>query len=208
LLYSRDEPQYEIFKRAADGSSPEERVVTSSNDKFANSVSPDGKVLLFTDDIAGSDDIYATSPNPSDRVEKKLLIGGSGNQQDARFSPDGMWIAYVSNESGREEIYLAPYPANRGPARQQVSDAGGTDPRWGADGRTIYYGWSGRIVRARVNPRTGDIGQPERLDRIQPVRGWTMAPDGRLLLARIARGAEPHSIKVILNWASTLDAKN
>ena len=64
-------------------------------------------------------------------------------------------------------------------------------------------------MRVRVNPRTGDIGRPELLNKIQPVLGWATAPDGRFLLGRVAKSSERHSIKVILNWTSTLtDATN
>ncbi|HZJ01503.1 MAG TPA: protein kinase, partial [Gemmatimonadaceae bacterium] len=183
IFYVRDEPQYDIFKRSADGSRPEERVVTSPNDKTPRDVSPDGKVLVYEEDPGtGNQDVYAVSPNPGEHGEKRVILGGPGNQIESRFSPDGQWIAYNSDESGRQEVYLSPYPADRGPSRQQVSYGGGTTPRWGADGRTIYYGWNGRIIRARVNPRTGEIGTPETLTKIEPAVDWTTAPDGRFLV--------------------------
>jgi serine/threonine-protein kinase len=208
IFYSRDEPQYDIFKRSVDGSQPEERVATSANDKIPGSVSPDGKVLLFHEDAAGGNDIFAVSPNPADHSEKQRILGGPSSQHDARFSPDGQWIAYVSDESGRDEIYLSAYPTNRGPSRQQLSSGGGYDPQWSSDGRTVYYGWNGRIIRISVNPRTGDIGNPETLAKIQPVWDWSTAPDGRFLISRVAKSAERHALKVVLNWASTLDSKN
>jgi serine/threonine-protein kinase len=209
ILYVRDEPQYDIFKRSADGSRPEERVATSPNDKIARDVSPDGKMLVFDEDAGSTNqDLYVISLNPGEHSEKRMIIGGPGNQIEGRFSPDGQWIAYTSDESGRQEIYLAPYPADRGPARQQVSYGGGFSPRWGADGRTIYYGWNGRIIRARVNPRTGEIGTPETLNRIAPAIDWTTAPDGRFIVLRVSKAAERRSVKVVLNWAQTLEARN
>jgi len=208
VLYSRDHPQYDIYKRAVDGSRPEELVVTSPNDKEASSISSDGKILLYDDASGGGDDIYVTSANPGDHAAKRKLIGGQGEQQYARFSPDGAWIAYSSSESGRPEIYIAPYPVDRGPARQQVSDGGGASARWDNDGRTIYYSWNGRILKVKVNPATGDIGTPEVLARIQPALGWTTAPDGRFLVWRVAKSAESHSMKFVLNWAKTLESKN
>lgn len=209
LYYVRDVPQYDIFRRAADGSSPEELVVTSTNDKLVTSISPDGRTLLYHSDVTGDHEIYGTSPNPQDHARSTRIVTGTGNQQDAMFSPDGTWIAYTSNESGRDEIYIAPFPTDRDPARQQISVSGGEVPRWGTDGRTIYYGWSGRVMRVRVNPAAGDVGRPELLNKIQPALGWAVAPDGRFLIRRAAKSNERHSIKVILNWASTLtDATN
>jgi Tol biopolymer transport system component len=209
LYYIRDVPQYDIFRRAADGSRAEELVVTSTSDKWVTTISPDGRTLLYQSDISGGDDIYATSPNPADRARSTPVVTGPAAQSGARFSPDGMWFTYMSNESGRPEIFLSPFPADRGPSRQQVSVGGGTAADWGPDGRTVYYNWSGRLNRVRVNPRTGEIGRPEELSRIQPVLGWAIARDGRFLLARASKTSERHSIKVVLNWAATLrDAGN
>jgi eukaryotic-like serine/threonine-protein kinase len=209
LYYIRDVPQYDIFRRAADGSRAEELVITSANDKWVRTISPDGRTLLFDSDIGGDDDIYATSPSPADRSRPTPVVGGPAGQSNGRFSPDGMWFTYTSNESGRPEIFLSPYPSDRGPARQQVSVGGGIEANWGPDGRTVYYDWSGRLNRVRVNPRTGEIGRPEQLSRIQPMLGWAIARDGRFLVSRASRTSERHSIKVVLNWAATLrDAGN
>ena len=203
LFFIRDLPQYDIFKRAADGGSPEQLVITSPSDKRAPSISPDGRTMLYYTDIGGDNDIYATSTNPDDHTSPTAIVTGSGNQTFPKFSPDGTWFTYTSDESGRTEIFLSPYPTNRGPARQQVSVGGGKGAEWG-DWRTIYYGWSGRVLKVKVDPKTGDIGKPETLNRIEPVQYWTVARDGRFLLGRPSKGSERHSIKVILKWTSTL----
>jgi Tol biopolymer transport system component len=200
----RDVPQYDIFKRAVDGSRPEELVATSAGDKNLSSISPDGRTLLFYSDIGGDDDVYSKSTNPLDRDRPSAILSGVGNQRDPVFSPDGAWITYTSFESGRPEIFLAPYPVNRGPARQQVSVGGGTGAEWGPDGRSVYYAWSGRIMKVKLDPRSGDIGRPEVLNKIQPVVGWTVARDGRFLVRRASKRSERHSIKVVLNWTKTL----
>jgi Tol biopolymer transport system component len=207
VIYTRDVPQYDIFMRPADGSQPEVLLVTSPNDKEVNAVSPDGRTLLFAES-AGGNDIFAVPLDAPSAASRKTVVAAPRNQGAARFSPDGQWIVYASTEAGRPEVYLAPYPADRGPARQQISDEGGESPAWGPDGRTVYYSSTGRIRRVRVNPRTGEISQPESLTRIRPGIGWTMAADGRFLIGRVAEGNETRSIKVILNWASTLGKEN
>src|SRR6266550_1252716 len=106
VFYVRDVPQYDIFKRVADGSHAEELVVTSGSDKHVTSISPDGRTLLYNSDIGGDDDIYVTSTNPSDHARSTSIVSGPGNQTGARFSPDAAWITYTSNESGRSEIFL------------------------------------------------------------------------------------------------------
>ena len=205
VLYSRDVPQYDIFMRAADGSAAEQLVVTSPNDKSPSSVSRDG-TLLYSESTGDGDDIKSLSLASLPASAGATVVTGTGSHEMASYSPDGQWIVYVSSESGRQEVYLAAYPAGRGPARQQLSDDGGEYAVWGPDGRTVFYSWNGRLYRIRVNPRTGEIGRAEPLSRIQPVLGWEIAPDGRFLIARVSKGAERHSLKVILNWASTLNA--
>ncbi len=204
VFYSRDVPQFDVFHRVADGSRPEEIVMTSGYDKEASSVSPDGSTLLYRTDPEGDGDVYAYDLGQPAGGKPRKIIGGAGTQSDAQFSPDGQWIAYTSDESGRIEVYLVPYPTDRGPARLQLSDGGGQSPKWGADGRTVYFGWAGRIQRTRINPRTGESERAEILSRIQPTLGWTTASPGRFLIARIAKDAERHSIKVVLNWTTTL----
>jgi serine/threonine-protein kinase len=204
IYYNRDVPQYDIFRRAVDGSTTEERVVTSSSDKDPASISPDGRTLVYWSDINGDNDIFTTSANPQDHASSTMIIGGPGRQANAEFSPDGSWLIYTSNESGRPEIYLAPYPINRGPARQQISIGGGEGADWSADGRSIFYNQSSRLFRVRVNPQAGEIGKPELLSKLQTTLGWDAARDGRFLIARTAKASERHSIKVILNWPATL----
>ncbi|HEU4880269.1 MAG TPA: hypothetical protein VFT21_12485, partial [Gemmatimonadaceae bacterium] len=207
LYYARDVPQYDVFKRAADGSGPETVVLTSANDKDPSSISPDGRTLLYNEDGAAGGDIHAL-PLDGHSTSGPVVVGGRANQDKARFSPDGQWIVYISNESGRSEAYLSPYPVNRGPSRQQVSTGGAEYAMWGRDSRSVYYSWNGKLRKVQVDPRTGDIGKPETLNRIAPVLGWEIAPDGRFLIARLSAEAERHSLKVILNWTSTLDRKN
>lgn len=208
LIYIRDVPQFDVFKRTADASRPEEVVLTSANDKSPSSVSPDGKNLLYDEDSSGSSDVYMAPRNPAERRAPVRIVGGPRGEQDAVFSPDGIWIAYSSRESGREEVYLVPFPVDRGPARQQLSLDGGSGPSWGPDGRTVYYQGPGGITRVRINLRTAEIGRPEPLTRIGSVLNWDIAPDGRFLVSRSAEGSASRSIKVVLNWTSTLSSTN
>jgi Tol biopolymer transport system component len=205
VFYIRDVPQFDIFKRAADGSRAEELVLTSKDDKSPSSISPDGKTLLFDDASGGDADIWAAPMAGGPQAQRQHVVSGPANQRYARFSPDGKWLTHQSNESGRNEVYLSPYPVDRGPARLQVTTDGGEGAEWASDGRTIYYASSGRIFRVQVKPEAGEIGVPQALPRVDRIRGVTVAPDGRLLVSRTPQGAATNSINVILNWASTLN---
>ncbi|HUQ19514.1 MAG TPA: protein kinase [Gemmatimonadaceae bacterium] len=203
IYYVRDVPQYDIFRRAADGSSPEELIVTSGRDKHVSSISPDGRTLLYETDLTDND-LFSLSLSAAGKEPPAALVTGTGNQSYPKFSPDGAWFTYTSNESGRTEVFLSPYPVDRGPPRVQVSVGGGEGADWAPDGRAIYYYWSGKLYKVNVEARWGNIGRPEPLNRIQSFFGWTVAKDGRFLIARLGKGSERHSIKVIFNFTSTL----
>jgi serine/threonine-protein kinase len=203
VLYVRDVPQYDVFRRVADQSRPEELVVTSSNDKDGMAVSPDGKFLLYEED-SGGNDIYLV-PYDEPHSTPQRLIGGPKSQREAQFSPDGKWLTYASLESGRAEVYVSPFPVDRGPARQQLSENGGEEPHWGPGGRSIYFASGAGIMRATVNPGTGEIGKPVLLDHIQPAVIWTIGADGRLLVGRPKKGSESRMVKLLFNWTSILD---
>jgi serine/threonine-protein kinase len=209
VYYIRDVPQYDIFRRAADGSAPEELVLTTGSDKTVSSISPDGSTMLYYSDVEGDNNIYAAPATPGAPSKPSVIVEGKGSQEFGEFSPDGNWFTYTSNESGRTEVYLAPYPLNRGPGRQQVSIGGGDHAQWSPDGRSIYYLFAGKIMKVPVEARSGNIGRPVALNRIQPVIARAMAPDGRFLVFRTGKGSDRHSLKLILNWPSTLkDAAN
>ncbi|HVF40446.1 MAG TPA: hypothetical protein VM939_11130, partial [Gemmatimonadaceae bacterium] len=204
VLYSRDVPNFDVFRRAADGSGVEEALLSSLSDESASSFSRDGSVLLY-DLTDAQNDIHALTLGSNARTTAPL-ISAAGSQRGGMFSPDGMWVAYTSSESGRNEIYLAPYPVDRGPRRQQVSGAGGENARWGPDGRTLYYQWSKKVIRVRINPRTGEIGKPEILERVPAGVALSLAPDGRFLVAVPRAGSLRRSVKVVLNWDSMVRA--
>ncbi|HEX2721754.1 MAG TPA: hypothetical protein VHM24_02470, partial [Gemmatimonadaceae bacterium] len=204
IVYARDVPQYDVFKRRADGGGPEEVVVTSPKDKSPSGFTPDGKFLIYNDDLGEGSDVFIMPMSAAERKPRQLLVGGPGTQGNARVSPDGRWLVYSSSESGRNELYVAPYPTDRGPARQQLSEEGSQYAQWSPDGRAIYYDSRGTITRARFDSNTGDIGPPESLTKIRPQIGWSIAPDGRLLVAHLSKGAH-RSYKVILDWPAELD---
>jgi Tol biopolymer transport system component len=204
VLYSRDIPQYDVFRRSADASTPEQHVLTSVNDKYAFSITPDGKSVIYEESAPEGSDLYVAPLDPADKTAAVRIIGGTGAQSAAAISPDGQWLAYTSSESGRKEAYVAAYPIGRGPQRQQVSISGATAAAWAVDGRAMFFRNGEKLYRVTFNPQTGDIGKPEVITKVQPGFDWSVAPDGRFLVAKLARGGEHRSLKVILNWSEML----
>jgi Tol biopolymer transport system component len=197
-------------RQPSDGSGPAELLYQPEEDVFEALVSPDNQWL-----------IYRTAPGtkyPRDILAVRLgsdssvrpLVTGPNTESLPRLSPNGKWLAYQSNESGRFEIYVRPFPGTG--ARVQVSDSAGTEAIWGRDGRSLYYrGPVGEVVRVDVT--TGNefsIGERRVVhpgdyltDSSHP--NWDVAPDGRFLMLKRA-GAEAQTI-VVHNWARELREK-
>ena len=122
------------------------------------------------------------------------------------FSPDGKWVAYQSNESGRNEIYVRPFP---GPGGQwQISTGGGTSPRWRADGKELYYvAPDNKLMAAAAAVQGGTFvpGTPAALFQIHPARGinkpqYDVSRDGRFLINTELQETSTEPIHLLLNW--------
>jgi Tol biopolymer transport system component len=142
-----------LFWRPADGSGDDERLAKSDRIQIANSWSPDGTVLAFQEGGLADRDIWLLTPGkgaPRPFLQTRFAEGG------AQFTPDGRWIAYVSNESGSPNVYVRPYP---GPGEKlQISSEGGGGPVWSRDGRELFYRLENRVLA--VDMRSGSRLQP------------------------------------------------
>ena len=129
---------------AADGSGRSEAIAGTSANDIPTSVSPDGETLAFLRmNGETSADIYGLSlrgePNPRPVVKGPAYEGG------AQFSPNGRWLAYVSDESGQPQVYVRPFPGPGGPVIP-VSTQGGTQPRWSRNGKELFYRTENRMM--------------------------------------------------------------
>ena len=135
----------------------------------------------------------------------------------ARFSPDGRWVTYASNESGRFEVYLQNYPAFTG--KWQISTASGAQPLWRADGKALFYlGRNGKLMIVPLTlGATAEVGSPVALFDVRVEGGvqmngiwhqYDVAADGqRFLVNAVVQDAAPASFTVVLNWHSGLAAR-
>jgi hypothetical protein len=129
------------------------------------------------------------------------------------FSPDGRWVAYVSNESGTAEVYVRPFPSNvsvASPAigtKWMISRDGGTNPRWRHDGKELYYLTPNRELAAVEVTASPDFhtGAPKILFQAPPTASWDVSPDGNrfLLVVMTDQGNSP-PFTVVLNWIEEL----
>jgi Tol biopolymer transport system component len=196
---------FSIAWKAADGTGQPEELVKSG---WEHSFSPDGRFLLY-DVLKGQAWNLWYMPLAGERKPVPLLESGA-RKHSSRVSPDGQYVAYVSDESGREEIYLTRFPTGEG--RWQVSVNGGVWPRWSAKGDRLFYTETDNSlleVEVALRPQVR-LGAPRKLFARQrsgaPVaQGW---PDGfdvtgdgtRFVVAQGTEQRGPAAITVVQNW--------
>jgi len=202
--------QINLFWQLADGSGGVERLTTSDYLQAPASFSPDGQRLAFIEIHPRTGfDIWVLEL--SDRKAQPFLQT-EYEESAPRFSPDGNWLAYSSDESGRQEIYVQPYPGPGG--KWQISAEGGMEPVWNPNGRELFYRSGDRMMAVEVTTQpTFSAGRPRMLfDAGQylptPVTfpNYDISPDGRrfLMLKDPEQEAPPTEINVVLNWFEEL----
>ncbi len=205
VLYVRPKSAFEVWERVADGSAPASLVQRPPFEALESVISPDGKWIAYRTlaSVRRMRDVVAL---PLDSTDQREIVVEAGpfNEYGPRFSRDGRWIAYSSNESGRSEIYVRPFPGP-GP-RVQVTSAGGSWPVWGGSGRTLYFARNNEVLR--VGTRADDqflvTSSPVLVAR-RVFGGTSHAPydvsrdETELVILRPQRDAP---FTVVLNWSA------
>jgi Tol biopolymer transport system component len=202
----------DLYLRPASGTREDEVLLKDGERKFEPSWSADSRFLVYQVATANQSDIWTWKNEKG--VAPQPYIRSSFREGQPRFSPDGRWIAYVSNESGRDEVYVQPFPANGD--RYPVSVGGGREPSWRADGGELFFMTVDGLVMAvtvKAASATFEAGLPQPLFQINAAAtasGSSFQPsaDGqRFVIAEQptktnADAAEP--LTVVLNWVSAL----
>jgi Tol biopolymer transport system component len=211
-----------LFSRPSDGSGTADRLASSELQQAPGAWTPDGKALVFMqgEPLAGYD-IWTLSVE-GDQGPRPLLQTAF-SEYYADLSPDGRWLAYASNQSGRIEVYVQPYPVPG--ARQQISVDGGTAPAWSRDSRELFYmtapsvGGQAALTKMMVVPvqlkPTFTAGSARvlfegRYGVTANVRGYDISPDGRrfLMVQQKERPATRLADMIIVqNWVEELKQK-
>ena len=202
-----------LYEKSATSAGDEQLLAVDAGTPL--SWSPDGRFVLYqrADSKTGTD--LWVLPMTGDR-KPLAVVQTPMDQPGGDFSPDGRWLAYESNESGRMEVYVQPFPEAGG--KWQASMAGGTQPRWRRDGKELYYvAPDARLVAVPVavspDGRTLDLGVPAPLFRTRLASGagviagrpeYAVAPDGRFLMNTVVEDTAPSPITVVLNWEAGL----
>ncbi len=195
---------WNIFWKNADGTGEEERLLASDAAQTPQCWSPDGKVLaLLNTDPASGPDIWLYSPE--DRKARPFLKTPFREFEDARFSPDGRYLAYSSDESGRREVYVRPFPGTGG--KWQISTEGGSDPVWSPKGRELFYRSGEKMMAVSISPEPSfQPGRPRLLFQGRYTSGFDISPDGEkfLMIKESEEAAREAKLHVVLNWFEDL----
>jgi Tol biopolymer transport system component len=197
-----------LYVKASNGVGAEELLLETPNNKAAQSWSKDGRFLLYVEvDPKTGNDLWVLDLMGNDR-KPRAVANSASDERMGQFSPDGRWVAYATNESGRFEIVVQPFPE---PANKwQVSTNGGSQPRWRADSKELYFlAPDGKLMATPVTasgPRF-EAGSPAPLF---PTRlagtptifsaEYAVAADGRFLINQPVEDFSAAAITIIQNW--------
>ena len=199
----------DIYQKLSSGAGSEELLLKSEVVKETQDWSSDGRFILFEiNDPNNQSDLWVL-PLFGDKQPFPFLATEFSEYQ-GRFSPDGRWVAYVSNESGKQEVYVQSFPASGG--KWQISTDGGAQPVWRHDGRELFYINPDRKLMS-VEIKTGatfEAGVPKmlfetRVDAYASNNRYAVSPDGQRFLINVPVEAQSSSaITVVLNWTADL----
>jgi serine/threonine protein kinase/Tol biopolymer transport system component len=193
-----------IYRVAADGSSEPQLLRTISQISHITSIAGDNAAVMVSDPVT-TIDLWLLSMHPP--YDMRPFKRTPSVERQGALSPDGRWMAYASNESGRSEIYVEPVTGPGG--RRQLSNEGGDQPRWVRDGREIIYRNGTKVMSVPVQLRP-DF-QPDRVvelfdrkfDPGAAVAGYDVSPDGQTFIMTRSEHDNPTEIRVVLGWPVT-----
>jgi Tol biopolymer transport system component/tRNA A-37 threonylcarbamoyl transferase component Bud32 len=199
-----------VFWKAVDGTSEEERLTTSNLTQTPSSASPDGKWLAYNENHPETRGDMWLMPLEGERKAQLFLKTPSG-EGNVQFSPDSKWIAYESDESGRNEIYVSPLAGPK--TKTQISTGGGNEPLWSPNGRELFYLDGNKMMAVDVVTQPSfSAGTPRMLfegsftTSPNATTAYDISKDGQRFLRVQAMQSEPPvtQIDIVLNWFQEL----
>lgn len=198
-----------LFWKSVDGSDDAVQLTTGEAEQHVDSISPDGRTVSFHEHVGPSTDLWVLPLE--DEGEPRPYLQTPFNERASSFSPDGRWLAYVSDESGRHEVYAQPFPGPGG--KSKISTNGGRSPLWHQNGRELFYRGADSemmVVEITTTERGLEVGTPRLLfqksrDRSGPLRHYDVTPDGeRFVIVLPDEASTPTRLNVVLNWFGEL----
>jgi len=209
IVFAKDKegPPHLFLKNLNNSNDAEELLPVSGGVQTADDWSANGEFVIYEDQTPGTGDDLWLLPMTADRERKPTpFLRTKFNEWGARFSHDGRWVAYVSDDSGRPEIYVCSF--NNPAQRWQVSYAGGSAPHWRSDGKELFYlatDFTIMTVPIQAGTTLG-AGSPAPLFKIGVERSshFDVTADGQRFLVNSNTGTRPLPITVVVNWTAEL----
>jgi Tol biopolymer transport system component len=202
-----------IYWKNGDGSGEQEQLAIITNHAHLSSVSRDGKWLAYTlYESESRADIYLL-PLSGDR-KPQVYLKTPFNEREAKFSPDGRWMAYASDESGRDEVYVQTFPPGGG--KWQVSVEGGYAPLWAPNGKELFFRNENKVMAVAYTSAPAFTPTPPRLlfegrFEAHPRREgiYDVSPDGQrfLMIKSASQEGGLNQLNVVLNWGQELKVR-
>jgi Tol biopolymer transport system component len=204
--------QYDLYVKPSSGAGTEELLLTTGLNLQSRDWSPDGRFFLYDstgDPKTGTD--LCVLPMSGERKPVPFLQTPF-NESDGHFSPDGKWVAYVSNESGSDQVYVAPFPGPGG--KWQISTAGGSRPAWRRDGKEIVYlAPDDKLMATEVNAKGSnfEVGAVKQLFQTKPQRPGTVydaSRDAQRFLVNTSSAQKSTTpVTLVVHWTADLKKK-
>ena len=210
IAYVTNRQGGDIYAKTSSGLGAEQGLVESNDYKIPSDWSPDGKLLLYMNFVGSSVPHFWIHPVVPAEKDYALLKTNFSEEQ-GQFSPDGRWLAYVSEETGKDEVFVVPFPSLS--SKWQVSAAGGEQVKWRHDGKELFYLTPDRKLMAVAVDTAGGTfkpGLPHELFQtsIQSAHHqlpqYDVAPDGQKFILNVPLGPSLEPITLYSNWAAEL----
>ena len=193
-----------LYWTPIDNAAAQERLAPSEAIQLPASWAVDGRVLAFVERHPTTGRDIWMLPLIGDR-KPHTFLNAAFDESAPRFSMDGRLIAYVSNESGQNEVYVRSFPGPSGPRR--ISESGGTEPVWAPNARTLFYRTGDRMMSVRLGSDAEPAGAPELLfsGNFEPgtldLANYDVMPDGqRFVMVRATETEAARELRVALQW--------
>ncbi len=197
----------DLYEKLADSTAAENLVLATPRDKVPSGFSPDGRWLLFSQDMGGANDVMMLS-RAAGTADVKPLLTGPAQEGQATVSPDGRWVAYASLESGQIQTYIRSFPDGRNP--RKVMEGQAAEPRWARNGELfLRSNVRGNTLFSVALNAAGELGTPRSLftSTIVGAGGFSQSPnylpspDGQRILGMLRGANEPSApLVVVTNW--------
>ena len=204
IVYQRNGNAQDLAWIAADGSAPAESLVVADDDQVASAITPDGRTLVMREGGVPAKRRISIVSLDSSRTTRPIISSPFDNHSPS-LSPDGRWIAYVSNETNLNQVYVRSFPGPGG--KFQITRDGGVEPIWSRTGREIFYRIGDKVMTVPVTAATTFThGEPRELFSIRAQQGpnhvmYDVTADGeKFIMIRPAQPTEQSSLVVLLNW--------